>query len=144
MRAFLALRRALSYDGRALRRIALTGLCLASSLVALVGCRLAKKSDPNAGDASVTTNAATASAALAADASAPSPKEAKPACAAPDPEKIAKFDCSQSKVVKTPVPEIADPKNVMAAFYDKVIAAARGTSKERLRIGIYGDSNLTS
>jgi len=123
-----------------LRRTILTALCFASSLAAIAGCRVAKKSDDANRDASVTTNAAPAPVTSAA----PAAKEAKPACAAPDPEKIAKFDCASSKVVKTPVPEFIDPKNVMAPFYEKLIAAARGLNKDRIRIAIYGDSNLTS
>lgn len=125
-----------------MRRLVLTGLCFATAAFA---CHVGKKNDDRP-DASVTTNAASANGATAAPSTSSSPaaKEAKPACAAPDPEKIAKFDCASSKVVKTPVPEFIDPKNVMAPFYEKVIALARGTSKQRLRIGIYGDSNLTS
>lgn len=134
MRSFLALRRAVSYDGSALRRTLLSASCLL--FVSSFGCRVAKRAEVI--DASVTTNAAPA------PTSTPAAKEAKPACAPPDAEKIAKFDCTTSKVVKTPVPAIVDPKDTMAAFYEKVIAAARGTSKARLRVGFYGDSNLTS
>ena len=64
-------------------------------------------------------------------------------CPPPAPEKLAPFECSD-KIVKTPVPPIVDPKDTMARFYERLAQLARGTATERVRIGIYGDSNLTS
>ena len=110
-------------------------LLAALTLIPLGGCRSAQGADSK--DASPVA----ASEPVPAP---PPPKEAKPECAAPDKEKIARFDCSNSKVVKTPVPEIVDPHHTLDPFYDRILQLARGTTKDRVRIAIYGDSNLTS
>jgi lysophospholipase L1-like esterase len=112
---------------------------LVSALSFALGCRVGKRGP--AGDAPD----ASASATPAAEATPPAaPKEtAKPACPPIDPEKVAKLECT-TKVVKTPVPAIVDPKETMAPFYEKIAELARGTAKKRVRVAIYGDSNLTS
>jgi hypothetical protein len=67
----------------------------------------------------------------------------KDACPAPDPAKIARFEVD-TKVITAEAPKIVDPSGSLAAFEDKLLALARGTSHAPLRIGFYGDSNLTS
>jgi hypothetical protein len=72
----------------------------------------------------------------------PEPKQAaRVPCAPVDPAKVAPFTCD-AKVVKTPVPGIEDDA-ALAPFYDKLVALAR-SGKQRVRVGVYGDSNLTS
>jgi lysophospholipase L1-like esterase len=70
-----------------------------------------------------------------------SPKEAREA--APDAAKVARFICDTT-VLDVPVPALVDPKATLAPFYARVEALARGTSKTHVRIGMYGDSNLTA
>lgn len=65
------------------------------------------------------------------------------ACPAIDRAKIAPFEVDRS-VIKAAVPPILDPKQSLASFYDQLLALARGTARDHLRIGVYGDSNLTS
>lgn len=49
-----------------------------------------------------------------------------------------------TSVVKAPVPELQDfGDHQMAPFYESLAAIARGKRKEPLRIGFYGDSNMT-
>ncbi|MBX3226998.1 MAG: hypothetical protein KIT84_41120 [Labilithrix sp.] len=85
--------------------------------------------------------AATATAtASAAEKAAPPPA---PACPAPDAAKIAPFEVDK-KVITADVPKLEDPSGSLASFEDKLLALARGTSKKPVRIGFYGDSNLTS
>lgn len=86
---------------------------------------------------------ATASACASASASAPSPKEPPRICGPLDLGRVARFTCDAS-VVKAPVPAIEDPKGTLAPFYDGLAERARGASKRRVRIGVYGDSNMTS
>lgn len=121
-----------------MRRLACSATFLLSALSLVTGCRVGKRAP--APDASASATPAPAASEAPAQAA---PKEAKPACAPIDPEKVAKFDCT-TKVVKTPVPAIVDPKDTMAPFYEKIAELARGTAKKRVRVGIYGDSNLTS
>lgn len=66
-----------------------------------------------------------------------------PVCPPPDPKKIAAFDVD-AKVIGADVPAIVDPSGSLASFEDKILALARGTAKKPIRIGFYGDSNLTS
>ena len=108
-----------------------------------LGCR--PKADPQANGA---PDAQTAS---PPDASAPGATGAKeaarpqaPACAPIDVAKIAPFATCTTKVVKTPVPEIVDEAHRLAPFWDKLALHERGVATRPLRIGIYGDSNLTS
>lgn len=117
-----------------MRRHVLPVLSLVTAVTAAAGCRVAKKSPEEDAPPPVAS-------AAAAD---PPPKEAaRPACPAIDRTKIARFECN-AKVVKTPVPPVLDPHDTLAPFYAKLAELARGTRKERLRIGMYGDSNLTS
>lgn len=64
-------------------------------------------------------------------------------CPAPDPAKIAPF-VADSKAITTEIPKIEDPTGSLASFEDKLLAEARGVRKDPVRIGFYGDSNLTS
>lgn len=85
-------------------------------------------------------------AAEAATAKAAAPADAGPppsTCPAPDAAKIAPFDLDK-KVITAENPPIVDASGSLASFEDKLLALARGTSKKTLRIGFYGDSNLTS
>ena len=68
---------------------------------------------------------------------------AKPACPAPEPAKIAPFEV-EKKIITADVPKIVDPSGSLAPFEDKILALSRGTSQAPIRIGFYGDSNLTS
>ncbi len=109
-------------------------LSLVVAAIASAGC----KKKPPVADADASPPNLTAASA------APVPKEAeKPACPPIDPKKVAPYECPAT-VVKTPVPSIEDPDENMARFYDRMAELARGTAKTRVRIGVYGDSNLTS
>jgi lysophospholipase L1-like esterase len=96
--------------------------------------------------ASTTLLAASALAAAPAAPTAPADaKEApKPTCAALDVSKVTPFAECTTRVVKTPVPDIVDPKATLASFYDRLAELERGTATRPVRIAIYGDSNLTS
>jgi hypothetical protein len=67
------------------------------------------------------------------------------ACPAPDPAKIAAFEVDK-KIITAEVPPIVDPTASLAPFEEKLLAMARGagTKGKPLRVGFYGDSNLTS
>src|SRR5687767_12637997 len=116
------------------------------AVVLALGCKK-KPPAPQAIDAGVNLTAASAPGSAPsgfAGPATPAPKEAeKPACPPIDPAKVAAYECP-SNVVKTPMPSIDDPDGNMARFYDRVAELARGTAKTRVRIGVYGDSNLTS
>lgn len=94
-----------------------------------------KEETPPAG--SVTPFAA----AVPVDASGPA---GAPICEPLDASKIAPFATCTTKVVKTPVPEIEDETGSLAPFYRKVAQVERKAATKPLRIGMYGDSNLTS
>ena len=66
------------------------------------------------------------------------------ACPAMDARAALPFATCDAKVVKTPVPGIEDPGAALRPFYDKLAALERGTATRPVRIGMYGDSNLTS
>lgn len=105
------------------------------------GCHGKKKDTPTPSDGGAVTLTASS-----VDAAAPSAKAAssEAQCPAADREKLAPFVVDHS-AIKAAVPEIEDSKEAMASFYDKVIALARGkTGRDHVRIGVYGDSNLTS
>lgn len=72
------------------------------------------------------------------------PDAAVPACAPLDAAKLEPLATCSTKVVKQPVPEIVDPTGSLAPFYDKLARLERKSATKRLRIGMYGDSNLTS
>lgn len=46
--------------------------------------------------------------------------------------------------MKNAPPDIEDPTGVLAPFWNRLAELERGTAKKRVRIGMYGDSNLTS
>jgi hypothetical protein len=47
--------------------------------------------------------------------------------------------------IDVPQPPIIDPAgDVMAPFYEKLAALMRGRAKDHIRIGVYGDSNMTA
>lgn len=68
----------------------------------------------------------------------------RPACEPLDAAKIAPFATCTTKVVKIPVPEIEDETASLEPFYRKVAVVERKKATKPLRIGMYGDSNLTS
>jgi hypothetical protein len=76
-------------------------------------------------------------AALTVDAAPPAP-----VCAEMDKALVAPFDLDTA-VLKTKPPEIVDENHVLAHFYARVAELARGTAKDHVRIGVYGDSNMT-
>ena len=65
-------------------------------------------------------------------------------CAALEVAKITPFATCGTNVVKTPVPEIVDEGHSLSPLFERLAELERGTSKRPLRIGMYGDSNLTS
>ena len=48
-----------------------------------------------------------------------------------------------TKTLKTVPPEILDEHHVLAHFYERIAELARGTANDHVRIGMYGDSNMT-
>jgi lysophospholipase L1-like esterase len=73
---------------------------------------------------------------------AAAPDAGPPACPDVDPAKAAPFDLD-TKVLGVPPPPIVDPAGVLAPFYDRLAALARGDATDHVRIGFYGDSNMT-
>ena len=65
-------------------------------------------------------------------------------CEPLDVAKITPFATCTNKVVKTAVPDIEDETGELEPFYRKVAELERKVAKRPLRIGMYGDSNLTS
>ncbi|GEM_PF-1012245 len=112
--------------------------CVLSVAPVLAACRGKSEGAP----------AASAEPPSSAPAPAPAIKEAtlpsKPACAPLDPASIEPFATCNTKVVKTPVPEIVDAAGRLAPFFELLARHERGTATRPMRIGIYGDSNLTS
>jgi lysophospholipase L1-like esterase len=100
-------------------------------------CHEKKEEQPAPVEKSLTPLAA----ALPVEAGAPG---AEPVCAPLDASKIAPFATCTTKVVKIPVPEIEDETGSLAPFYRKVAQVERKEATKPLRIGMYGDSNLTS
>lgn len=66
-----------------------------------------------------------------------------PVCPALDKELTAPF-ALDTKTISVQPPEIVDDKAVMAHFYTRIAELARGTAKDHVRIGVYGDSNMTA
>ncbi|MDF2694141.1 MAG: putative periplasmic protein, partial [Labilithrix sp.] len=112
-------------------------LLLAPSLLAASACRAKKEPPPSPKEAPPTTSAL-ASASLTPSAAAVS------TCAPLEAAKIAPLATCTANVVKTPVPEIEDKSHSLAPLFDRLAEIERGAGKRPLRIGIYGDSNLTS
>jgi lysophospholipase L1-like esterase len=104
-----------------------------------IGCHAGGRDEGAAPEASTTARAAPV---VALDA-APAPP-ARAACPPLDAAKVAPLATCTTTVVKTPPPEIVDPTASLAPFYEKVAALERRSAKKFLRIGMYGDSNLTS
>jgi hypothetical protein len=89
-------------------------------------------------------SASTALEAPAADA-AVAKKEAhvENACPPMDAAKVAPFVCDKI-LVDAAVPPILDAKKSLAPFYERLAELARGKAKHHVKIGMYGDSNLTA
>jgi hypothetical protein len=66
------------------------------------------------------------------------------ACAPLDPARLAPFAACAATVVKTPVPDIVDEPGTLAPLYERLAELERALATRPLRIGMYGDSNLTS
>lgn len=126
--------------------IRLLWACMAATTL-LPGCRgrddATTASPPSASVAAASAAVSAADAADTADASV-SPREAAlpVACAPLQAAKVAPFTCDD-RVVKQAVPKIEDAADNLAPFYDRLAALARG-GKKRVRVAVYGDSNLTS
>ena len=75
------------------------------------------------------------------DAAPAAPAEA--ACAPLDAAKVARFSCDRV-LVDVDVPPLVDAKGTLAPFFERVAELARGKATRHLRIGMYGDSNLTA
>lgn len=50
----------------------------------------------------------------------------------------------EDAIAGVPVPPIVDPKGTMAHFHERLAGLARGAVADRVRIGVYGDSNMTA
>ncbi len=74
------------------------------------------------------------------------PPDAPPSAGAPcppiDAAKIRAPVCDDS-VLTTPIPPIVDDQRSLTTFYEAYAALARDRAKEHVRVGMYGDSNLT-
>ena len=101
------------------------------AFVLLPACH-ARKEDAPKPVASVAASASVASA----------PVDAGPACASL--ASVAPFATCGTTVVKAPPPDIEDPTGSLAPFWNRLAELERGTAHKRVRIGMYGDSNLTS
>ncbi len=64
------------------------------------------------------------------------------ACPELDAAKVATFDLD-TKVLRATPPDVVDDGGVLAPFYGRLAELARGTARDHLRIGVYGDSNMT-
>src|SRR5439155_23313057 len=65
-----------------------------------------------------------------------------PVCPPMDMELTKAFELD-TKTLKTVPPEILDEHHVLAHFYERIAELARGTANDHVRIGMYGDSNMT-
>ena len=124
-------------------RSATLALLALLTLTGLGACRPKKKDTAPPTGQATTLLAASGSAAPIAKEAEPKP-EPQAACAPLEPDKIAPLATCTDKVVKTPLPEIVDPTNTMASFWERLAELERGTATRPVRIAIYGDSNLTS
>jgi hypothetical protein len=120
--------------------------CLAATL----GCHARKDPAPTAKESppatgSIASAQLTPGAAPATDAAVPNGgAAAAPECTALETAKVTPFATCGTNVVKTPVPDIEDPTHSLAPFYERLAELERGAGARPLRIGMYGDSNLTS
>ncbi len=65
-----------------------------------------------------------------------------PVCPPMDKALAAPFEL-ETKVLTVKPPEIVDEKHMLGHFYKRLAEIARGTAKDHVRIGVYGDSNMT-
>ncbi len=93
------------------------------------------------GTATVDTPPATTSALVSASVQTDVP-DAPPVCGSLDKEKYALPAYDTSKW-DAPLPPIVDEENAMAPFYERVAELVRGKATDHVRIGVYGDSNMT-
>lgn len=63
----------------------------------------------------------------------------KPVC---EPLKVELPEIIHTEIDVEP-PPIVDPEETLAAFYQKLAKLLRGKAKDHVRIGVYGDSNMT-
>jgi lysophospholipase L1-like esterase len=63
-------------------------------------------------------------------------------CPAIDRAKLLPFELDTKKLPHAP-PDIVDEQHVLAHFHRRVAELARGTATDHVRIGMYGDSNMT-
>lgn len=133
------------------RRIGVGALLIALACVGSgsVGCRRsdahARTFDAGTGPLTAVGSASSSAGASPTGASVPAvAKNAAPrdACPPIDPAKVEAFPVDRSQI-DVDVPPIVDDAHAMAPFFERVAALARGTAKRHLRIGVYGDSNLT-
>ena len=64
------------------------------------------------------------------------------ACPPIDEAKIKAPVCDDA-IITAPIPPIVDDGHSLATFYEAYAALARGTARGHVRLGMYGDSNLT-
>jgi hypothetical protein len=107
----------------------------AALAIGLSSCREASKKEVVA--------AAHAESPTQAPEDAAAPIAATRVCPAVDAAKLAPFEVDRS-LVTADVPKVRDERGSLAPFYDRVLALARGARREHVRIGVWGDSNLTS
>lgn len=106
----------------------------------LYACASSSAVQTVAADTPPTTNAALLDAAVA-QVQAP---DAAPACGAVaiDKEKYA-LPAYDTKQWDAPLPPIIDEQDTLAPFYERVAELLRGKATDHVRIGVYGDSNMT-
>jgi hypothetical protein len=67
--------------------------------------------------------------------------------AAAEPQRCEPLQTTLPELITTdidvPVPAIEDPTGAMATLHDKLARLLRGKASEHVRIGVYGDSNMT-
>jgi lysophospholipase L1-like esterase len=66
----------------------------------------------------------------------------EPACPDIDPARVAMFELDTT-ALRTPPPAVVDDRHALAPFYERLAQLARGTATDHVRIGVYGDSNMT-
>lgn len=105
----------------------------------LSGCASAPSTDKPA------PAAIDAKAPIASASSAPAAKAApaRDACSPIDEAKIKPPVCDDSFLASVPIPNIIDDAHSLSTFYEAYAALARGRAKQHVRLGMYGDSNLT-
>lgn len=79
---------------------------------------------------------------LAISATSESLDAGPPACLPLDKEKYA-LPAYDEKQLDVPLPAVIDEEATLAPLYEKLAALARGKATDHVRIGVYGDSNMT-